>query len=261
MRCSGIMSERRTPGTPEDVLDDIEDGADLIVPLANGEPVSVLDAIEAERRPVPRRARPPDARAPRPALPARRDARPPAARVVLPLAGDAAGVPRARLRAGPEPLQRGAAAAAGDDEVLDGPRRGRADGSARLLLARHQLRLRRAVHRERALLPRGQRPHAAHVRAKPAPRQPGGGLDRGRSAPRRGPADRNPTDIDARIAALVVERIPNGATIQAGIGSIPNALLAGLARPPRPRRAHRAALRRIDATSSTRVSSPVPASG
>jgi acyl-CoA hydrolase len=36
------------------------------------------------------------------------------------------------------------------------------------------------------------------------------------------------SDIDARIAVHVVERIPNGATIQAGIGSIPNALLAGL---------------------------------
>jgi acyl-CoA hydrolase len=36
------------PGRAEDVLGLITDGADLIVPLANGEPVSVLDAIEAE---------------------------------------------------------------------------------------------------------------------------------------------------------------------------------------------------------------------
>jgi acyl-CoA hydrolase len=34
--------------------------------------------------------------------------------------------------------------------------------------------------------------------------------------------------VDRRIAAQVVERIPDGATLQAGIGSIPNALLAGL---------------------------------
>ncbi len=34
-------------GTPEDVFEHIVDGADLIVPLANGEPVSLLDAIEA----------------------------------------------------------------------------------------------------------------------------------------------------------------------------------------------------------------------
>ena len=36
------------------------------------------------------------------------------------------------------------------------------------------------------------------------------------------------TTIDDRIAAFVVERIPNGATIQTGIGSIPNAILAAL---------------------------------
>jgi len=42
-------------GDPEDVLGHVADGDDLIVPLANGEPVSVLDAIEAhatERRGV-----------------------------------------------------------------------------------------------------------------------------------------------------------------------------------------------------------------
>lgn len=37
-----------------------------------------------------------------------------------------------------------------------------------------------------------------------------------------------PSDVDRRIAAFVVERIPDGATIQAGIGSIPNALVAAL---------------------------------
>lgn len=41
------MASDMTPGGAEDVLDLIDDGADLIVPLANGEPVSVLDAIEA----------------------------------------------------------------------------------------------------------------------------------------------------------------------------------------------------------------------
>lgn len=35
-------------------------------------------------------------------------------------------------------------------------------------------------------------------------------------------------DNDLRIAALVAERIPNGATLQAGIGSIPNAILSAL---------------------------------
>jgi acyl-CoA hydrolase len=41
-----MMPERR-PRPGRDVLELIEDEADLIVPLANGEPVSVLDAIEA----------------------------------------------------------------------------------------------------------------------------------------------------------------------------------------------------------------------
>jgi acyl-CoA hydrolase len=37
----------RAAGPPEAVLDHLDDGADVIVPLANGEPVSVLDAMEA----------------------------------------------------------------------------------------------------------------------------------------------------------------------------------------------------------------------
>src|SRR3954467_14600016 len=35
------------PNRPEDVLDHVPPGADLIVPLANGEPVVLLDALEA----------------------------------------------------------------------------------------------------------------------------------------------------------------------------------------------------------------------
>ena len=37
-----------------------------------------------------------------------------------------------------------------------------------------------------------------------------------------------PTDVDRRIGAFVAERVPDGATIQAGIGAIPNAVLAHL---------------------------------
>jgi hypothetical protein len=41
--------ERAPAGpSPAAVLDQIGPGADLIVPLANGEPVTLLDAIEAE---------------------------------------------------------------------------------------------------------------------------------------------------------------------------------------------------------------------
>jgi acyl-CoA hydrolase len=38
----------------------------------------------------------------------------------------------------------------------------------------------------------------------------------------------SPTDTDGAIAAYVAERIPNGATIQTGIGATPNAILAAL---------------------------------
>jgi acyl-CoA hydrolase len=41
------MAAIAPPGQAEDVLHLVEDGADLIVPLANGEPVTLLDAIEA----------------------------------------------------------------------------------------------------------------------------------------------------------------------------------------------------------------------
>ena len=37
-----------------------------------------------------------------------------------------------------------------------------------------------------------------------------------------------PAETDCRIAELVAERIPNGATIQTGIGAIPNAIMASL---------------------------------
>ncbi len=40
---------------------------------------------------------------------------------------------------------------------------------------------------------------------------------------------REPDDVDRQIASYVAERIPNGATIQTGIGAIPNAIMAALA--------------------------------
>ena len=39
---------------------------------------------------------------------------------------------------------------------------------------------------------------------------------------------RTPDDLDHQIAGYVAERIPNGATIQTGIGAIPNAIMAAL---------------------------------
>ena len=51
-------------------------------------------------------------------------------------------------------------------------------------------------------------------------------------------------EADLRIAALIAERIPNGATLQVGIGGIPNAILSTLVEPSRPRDPHRTDLRR-----------------
>ena len=42
-------------------------------------------------------------------------------------------------------------------------------------------------------------------------------------------APAQPSTLDSNIAAYVAERIPNGATIQTGIGAIPNAIMAALA--------------------------------
>jgi acyl-CoA hydrolase len=42
-------------------------------------------------------------------------------------------------------------------------------------------------------------------------------------------APAEPGETDHRIAQLIAERIPNGATIQTGIGAIPNAIMASLA--------------------------------
>jgi acyl-CoA hydrolase len=39
---------------------------------------------------------------------------------------------------------------------------------------------------------------------------------------------REPGELDRMIAGYVAERIPNGATIQTGIGAIPNAIMAAL---------------------------------
>src|SRR3954471_22127525 len=47
--CGSVPLTTR-PVPPEAVLDHIPDGADLIVPLANGEPAVLLDTIEANHQ-------------------------------------------------------------------------------------------------------------------------------------------------------------------------------------------------------------------
>ena len=54
-------------------------------------------------------------------------------------------------------------------------------------------------------------------------------------------APAGPDERDEAIAAHIVERIPDGATLQIGVGGVPNAVLELPARPPRSRHPHRGA--------------------
>ena len=61
-------------------------------------------------------------------------------------------------------------------------------------------------------------------------------------------------DVERRIGELVAELVPDGATLQMGIGSIPTAVGLSLLRQARPRHPHRAVHRRRCSTSSRRAS-------
>ena len=185
------MSSRLEAVPPQGVLEHIGPGADLIVPLANGEPVDLLDAIEARAgdldgvrvhqmhalhdRPYLHGAfgiacatSPTSCpHVTRPLLPGRHD-RPRSQQ----LQRDARTSCRSRTR---DPLVLAARLAA---------------RPPRLLQPRAQRRLRRVVHRASPLLPRGQRADAADVRPQPDPRQPGRRMGRGRLPAGRGAARR-----------------------------------------------------------------------
>ena len=215
-------------GSAEDVLDSIEDGADLIVPLANGEPVSVLDAIEAHAtRWTGVRVHQMHALHDRPYLHGTMREH------LLHLSYFLSPVTRPAFHAGGCELV--------PNHFSEVPRLLQESTRCSMVLAAAAPMDRHGYFSlgtncdyvapfigRGAVLPRGERSDAADLRAEPAPREPGHRL--GRSRP---PAARVRTS-DTRlrwtsgIAGYVTERIPDGATIQAGIGSIPNALLAGL---------------------------------
>ncbi len=214
-------------GPPEDVLDHIDDGDDLIVPLANGEPVSVLDAIEAhaERfRGV--RVHQMHALHDRPYLHGKvRDHLLHVSYFLSPVTRPAfhergcelvpnhfSEVPRllrettkcSMVLAAAAPMDRHGYFSLGTSCDYVAPFIGRVpfflevnDGMPRTF-GRNQV-------------------HVSQVAGWTE-------VDR----PLVEVARPVPSSVDERIAAHVVERIPDGATIQAGIGSIPNALLAGL---------------------------------
>ena len=81
---------------------------------ANGEPVALLDAVEAHADRLHRPPRPPDARPPRPPVPARRLRRPAAPRLVLPLPRHPAVLVGRDDRSRPRELQRDAGHPADD---------------------------------------------------------------------------------------------------------------------------------------------------
>ncbi len=118
-------------------------------------------------------------------------------------------------------------------------------GSPRLLLPRHQRRLRRAVHRAVADLPGGQ-PTRCPGRSvsNMVHESQVVGWTRGGPSADLGRAERSRTTSTTPSRELIAERVPDRATIQTGIGSIPNAVIAGALGTPRPRRAHRARVRR-----------------
>ncbi len=134
-------------------------------------------------------------------------------------------------RSGARALLRGVPADADAHRRPDRARRRIAARPPRLLLARRVRRLHGELHRSCPVLPRGHRCHAADVRAQPDPRSQVVGWCRS-DRPLVEVAPKQPGDADRRIAEFVAERIPNGATIQTGIGAIPNAIMDALARPP-----------------------------
>ena len=216
------------PVTPDDVVRHLAPGSDVIVPLANGEPVTLLDAIERHAADLDGvRVHQMHALHDRPYLAGAFGDR------LRHVSYFLSHVTRPHFHAGTIDLvpnnfseMRDLLRAATTDPLVR--RHGVAARPARLLQPRPQRRLRRVVHRAGPFLPRGQPPRAAHVRAQPGARQPGGrlvggGLSAGRDRPR---ADRaRPT---RRSPASSPSGCPTAPRLQTGIGAIPNAILSAL---------------------------------
>ena len=214
-------------GRPEDVLPLIEDGADLIVPLANGEPVSVLDAIEAHAtdfRGV--RVHQMHALHDRPYLhgsvkdhllhvsyflsPVTRPAFHARGCELVP--NHFSEVPRllrettkrSMVLAASAPMDRHGYFSLGTNCDYVAPFIGQVPFFLEV----------------NAQMPRTFGRNQVHVT------QVAGWTEVDRPLVAVDPPQ--PTDLDSRIAGYVAERVPDGATIQVGIGAIPSALLAGL---------------------------------
>lgn len=212
---------------PEDLLDVVEEGDDLIVPLANGEPVSLLDALEAgAERLSGVRVHQMHALHDRPYLHGSvRDHLLHVSYFLSPVTRPAfhergcelvpnhfSEVPRllrettrcSMVLAAASPMDRHGYFSLGTNCDYVAPFLGRVPTYLEVNERMPRTFGRNSIHRSQV---------AGWVE-----------VDR----PLVSVATRPPTEVDARIAALVAERIPDGATLQAGIGSIPSALLAGL---------------------------------
>lgn len=221
------MASNASPGNPEDVLALIDDGADLLVPLANGEPVTVLDAIEAHAtRWHGVRVHQMHALHDRPYLHgSMRDHLLHVSYFLSPVTRPAfhsrgcelvpnhfSEVPRllrettkcSLVLAAAAPMDRDGYFSLGTNCDYVAPFIGRAP-----FFLEVNERMPRTFGRNQV--------HHSQVDGWVA-------VDR----PLVEVPPSAPSAVDERIAQLVAERIPDGATIQAGIGSIPNALLAGL---------------------------------
>ncbi len=222
------MASRGSAGRVEDVLDLIQDGDDLIVPLANGEPVTVLDAVEAHATRWTRvRVHQMHALHDRPYL--HGEVKPhlqhvsyflsPVSRPAFQTGGcelvpnHFSEVPRllrettrcSAVLAAAAPMDRHGYFSLGTNCDYVAP----FIGHVPFFLEVNQ-RMPRTFGRNQI--------HHSQV---------AGWVEVDRPLVEVAPA--SPSAVEDRIAAHVVPRIPDGATIQAGIGAIPNALLAGLA--------------------------------
>ena len=217
------------PCPPEDVLEHVPPGADVIVPMANGEPVALLDALEANQRAPRGRAPAPDARAARAAVHPRRVRRPRLRHVSYFLV---AATREAYWDGGcdlvPNHFSEMPGAPALEHALLARARRRDAARPPRLLSARARTpstsprssaACRSSSRSTRACRGRSASTSCTSRRCSASARPSG------RSS-RCAPAV--PDERDEAIAARIVERIPDGATLQVGIGGVPNAVLAFL---------------------------------
>ena len=245
---SGILaacSARCPPRAgPEDVLAHVGPGADVILPLANGEPVGAARRARARER------------APATACACTRCTRCTSGRTsTAPSATGCATSPTSCRGATREAYWAGGCDLV-PNHFSEMPRLLRAQHAppdragggepARprgLLLARHERRLRGGADRQGAVLPRGQRADAAHVRPQPDPRLAAARLLRGRPAARRGPAGaaRRARPRDRRRDRRADPRRRDAAGRHR---RHPERGARGARRPPRPGHPHRAAGRR-----------------